>query len=163
MNINKGTCLAVLLIMLTSFGCRDKCQRLECVNGSCVEGVCACSDGYEGGLCETPVSEKFDGTYAVDEDCTAGFDNYDLRIIPNASVPEQIRITGLWEKNDTITGTIDATGVSFNIERQSLGNVQVTGSGTSDPFGNSIALDYQIYNTGAGSPFDVCSAELSKN
>lgn len=163
MNINKGTYLAIFFFVIAAFGCRDKCKRLECVNGSCVEGECACTSGFEGSLCESTVSEKFDASYTVDEDCTAGFDNYELTMVPNPGVPTEIRITGLWEKNDTITGTIDDTGLIITIERQALDNVEVTATATSDDSGNTIELDYQIYNNGAGSPFDVCSATLDRN
>lgn len=163
MNINKGTYLALILILLTSFGCRDKCKRLDCVNGECVEGVCVCESGYEGGLCESLANEKFDAIYTVEEECTGGSDEYEITMTPNATEPSELKITGIWEKNDTIIGVLDNTGLIIEIERQTLDNVEVTATATSDAFGNTIQLDYQIYNTGAGSPFDNCSASLDKN
>ena len=164
MNLRKAFFLSLFLVTLAAMGCRDRCARLDCANGNCVEGECVCEAGYEGSLCETLINEKYSGTYTVEEECVAGSDNYQLTMTPDASNPAQVKISGLWERQDTVIGNVDDTGLIVTIERQALGNREVSGTGTSeDQFGLTIQFTYDIFNTGAGSPFDNCTATFNKD
>jgi len=58
-----------LFSILLGFGftqCSDPCDDVACVNGSCDEGICNCSPGYEGELCDTEIREKYFGIYTGD-------------------------------------------------------------------------------------------------
>jgi EGF-like domain len=51
-------------------GCFEKsdCPKQYCgVNGTCVEGVCLCNDGYEGAVCDTLSNIKFIGRWKGQE------------------------------------------------------------------------------------------------
>ncbi len=58
-------------LFLTS--CKDKCKDIVCENaGTCNDGVCECTEGYEGESCETLSISKYFGTYLVtpsEEEC----------------------------------------------------------------------------------------------
>lgn len=156
--------LAPLLFSLVFLGCRDKCKKLDCgVNGSCVEGECLCTSGYEGGLCETTVTAKFDKTYDLEESCTAGSDYYDVKMLPDAENPSNLMLIGLWEKSqDTVFATVSDDGRTITIERQPLDNVEVSGTGTAlDGFGIDVEITYQVHYAGQSWAFDNCTATLS--
>jgi hypothetical protein len=50
-------------------GCGDRCKpKFNCgANGTCLEGLCNCSDGYEGDSCEIASSTKFIGRWKGQE------------------------------------------------------------------------------------------------
>jgi len=153
----------VLFMLLLFFGCRDKCERLDCINGECIEGKCACEQGYEGGLCETASNEKFNGIYDLNENCTAGSDGYEVRLEPSSTEPMVFEIFGLWEQeDDAVTVQIAEDGTSFEAGIQMLNNKRVVISATSDAFANTINLDYEVYEPGQTAPFDICQATLER-
>ena len=51
------------------FSCGDHCKlKVPCSeNGACLEGLCYCSDGYEGESCDTLSSKKFVGHWKGQE------------------------------------------------------------------------------------------------
>ena len=146
-------------------GCRDKCKRLDCgANGTCVEGACACATGYDGSQCENPVNFKFDNMYALEEDCSAGADYYDLDFIPDSENPSRMLIVGLWEKeSDTLEAFVNDDGLTFNIPRQVVDNVDISGTGQAlDIFAIDVQIDYEVFWAGQNVSFDRCSATLSQ-
>ena len=154
-----------LLVSMLFFGCRDKCKKLDCgENGTCVEGTCVCEDGYEGGLCEETNNAKYNKTYSLTEVCNAGSDFYDVVMFPDPSNPSRLGISGLWERAaDTVYADVALDGLSFAIEWQDLGNVQISGTGTAlDIFGIDLEVSYQIRYPGQSLPFDNCTADLSQ-
>ena len=150
-----------LCLLLLAAGCRDRCKRIDCgPNGTCIEGDCACNSGYDGGLCEETVTEKFNKVYDLDETCTAGDDYYTVEMVPSESNPSQLFIIGLWEQEDTLVALVDDNGTDFSIARQAINNVEIAATGTGDDFGVSVEIDYQVYFSGQNDPFDRCSATL---
>lgn len=152
-----------LFLVLGISSCRDRCKNLDCgTNGSCVEGECVCNSGYDGGLCEETVTEKFNRTYQLEESCTAGDDLYDVVMIPDADDPSLLYMIGVWEQDqDTLEARVEDDGTTISISRQPLGNVEVSGTGSGDVFGISVDINYEVYFSGQSSPFDICSASLS--
>lgn len=60
--------LTVGSILLSVSSCKkeetDPCETVSCLNGgTCNNGTCACSAGYEGANCQTEKRAKFFGTY----------------------------------------------------------------------------------------------------
>lgn len=152
-----------IFLLLFIFGCRDKCERLDCLKGGCIEGKCVCDAGYEGGLCETAFNEKFVGTYTLVESCTAGDDTYEVSVFRNPNNPSEITIFGLWEQEDApFTAVIWEDGTTFASPAQVLNDKRVVLQATSDVSGNNIELTYEVYNPGVSSPFDICQATLEK-
>lgn len=54
MNIHLSTISAILFCLLLTSACSsdpDPCEGVVCINGDCIEGICACEAGYEGTDC----------------------------------------------------------------------------------------------------------------
>jgi hypothetical protein len=63
--------LTIALIAFTVASCflKDKCTR--CQNGAtCSDGTCVCTAAFEGDNCETPVANKFVGTWRGSINCS---------------------------------------------------------------------------------------------
>ncbi len=41
-----------LIVITMLIGCSDPCSKVECINGSCTDGTCACSEGWQGNKCD---------------------------------------------------------------------------------------------------------------
>lgn len=55
---------SICAITFLLFSCSDPCDDVDCgTNGTCDDGTCLCSDGYEGMNCETETRAKYLGTY----------------------------------------------------------------------------------------------------
>ena len=67
-------------LMTTTTSCGDKCKDVECNTGTCLDGTCECSDGFEGTNCEIEWSAKFLGTNYL------GTDN----VTASTSVPSNV-------------------------------------------------------------------------
>jgi hypothetical protein len=132
------------------------------MNGSCVEGVCECSQGYAGEFCNERLNKDFEGTFQLEENCTAGYDTYAVTLLPDAQDPSKFHAQGLWENATPVIGTIAQDGGAFVIERQPIGGHDLAGSGTMASSGQSLTLAYQIFYPGATHAFDQCTATLSK-
>lgn len=61
--------LPLLLMCSVASSCIDNnCSGVVCNNeGVCVQGTCACLQGYEGDFCDSRWVEKFIGTWSADE------------------------------------------------------------------------------------------------
>jgi hypothetical protein len=158
-----GICL--LLMMTFAFaGCRDKCKRITCVNGTCAEGICNCSTGYFHEDCAAVINAAFPGTWTNSEECTAGSDGYSISMLTAGSSKTDLQLVGIWELNaDTVLASVDANGLDISIGRQSVGGVEIAGEGLANADQDELTLTYRVYNLGQSNPFDVCTAVLSKN
>lgn len=153
--------LSMWLVFSTS-GCRDKCKNVSCENGECIDGSCVCETGYTGSLCNEPANESFGGAFALVESCTAGDDNYTVVIEADAGTLDKLSITGLWGKQIAASATVQADGNSFEIERQAYGNVELSGSGEYSFAKEDLSVSFRVFQSGASSAFDVCTAELDR-
>ena len=67
MNKMKKLKFYFLALSLGIISCSDPCDDVDCgPNGTCIEGSCDCSVGYEGQFCDTEVRAKYFGTYSGD-------------------------------------------------------------------------------------------------
>ena len=146
-------------------GCSDPCKDVTCVNGECVEGDCVCDAGYEGTDCGTAINAKFSGSYSLTETCSvSGSASYAITVAPKSGTTDEINITGLWEEPQAIvTGQVDADGLGFTIERQTLGttgNQIESTNGTINADGSTITLTYTVYNGSV--TVETCTGSMSK-
>lgn len=162
--LHKYLFLLGFLSMVAATGCRDKCKRVDCIEGTCVDGTCECNEGYFGALCNQTLNENYNGAFALTENCTAGADLYDVSIQPSPDNNLDILITGLWEQvNAVVRAQVGADGYSFVIQRKLIAiNREITGDATVNEAFDEISLNYQIYETGASQPFEQCTAALVK-
>lgn len=156
--------LSLCLLTLASAGCkRDKCKRVTCVNGTCVDGICNCDAGYYGDECADIMNDGLAGTWSLEEACTAGSDAYTLQVSPVTGSLTQLNVIGLWEQQDTIVATVTGEGHTFEVSRQRLGNVELSGGGTINDYRDELQMNYSVFAIGNGQAFDQCTATISLN
>lgn len=68
-------------LAVTTTSCGDKCKDVECNTGTCLDGTCECSDGFEGTNCEIEWSAKFIGSYLGTDNVTASTAGTSLGVI----------------------------------------------------------------------------------
>jgi hypothetical protein len=170
MNMRKSLNFTFLLLAfaaLISFqACNDACQDVQCVNGTCSDGECTCATGYSGPNCEAAINSRFDGVFALTQNCLIPGNATDtVTLAPKTSGPGDFTILGLWgAPQNLITALIDDNGTSFVVERQAI----VTGYevsalvGTISSDGNTVNLTYSIYETGDSTAMDQCTATMQK-
>lgn len=127
----------------------DPCKDVVCGDhGTCVEGTCVCTTGYEKGstgLCDTEQRAKFlSNAWAVSDSCSSsGASGYTAAIITSTASVTDVRISNFW---DQFTGYVNASvsGSTITIARQAPDNdgFYVQGSGTIS--GSTIAFSYTI-------------------
>ena len=154
----------VCTMLGAGMGCkRDKCKRVTCVNGTCVDGTCNCATGYFNEDCSAIINAGLDGTWMLQEQCTAGSDSYEVLFAASSASMVQVQITGLWGRQIAVCAEIASDGAALQIVRQRLGSVEVDANGTIDDDRTEITLQYNVYQLGAAQAFDVCTATISKN
>ncbi len=131
-------------LMVTATSCKDECKNVECgANGTCVEGVCDCTAGYEGDACEKAMNAKFVGSYNVTDPCTAlGYS----QTITAGSLPTEITFSNLGNFGTpaVVKATVSGASVSAtNYVDASGRKFTVTGSYSN----NAITLTYTVTYT----------------
>ncbi|MCD6062358.1 MAG: EGF-like domain [Flavipsychrobacter sp.] len=141
---------------------KDECEDVVCQNGgTCVDGVCQCSTGWEGTLCDTKSNAKFVGTWSVAETCgTTPSNPYQVIITADASDPTKVVVSNLGNYNCTVTGAIVFNGtVSGNTltVNDNKCSTQMNATGT---LANGVLTIN--YTASFGATIDNCTATLSK-
>ncbi len=52
--------LCCFLFIIIVSACKNECKDVECINGSCDEGICECFPGYTGTQCETRICDTLE-------------------------------------------------------------------------------------------------------
>lgn len=138
--------LPVLALMAVGFAaCTDLCSDIDCTNGTCAEGICTCSDGYEknsGNKCAS-LQSFYTGTYAITKTCGTGstatdtitidslggkkikIKNVDTGVDIEANIVSQTSFTipEQYVNGDTIkavTGTVSGSKIAFTYKRRGV-------------------------------------------
>lgn len=93
---------SLLIVVLSLSACiRDNCGNTVCQNeGVCVQGNCACVQGYEGDNCEKLWTDKFDGVWTASDETEGLLHGYDLTIV--SSLKDTFLVLGLVDSVDTV-------------------------------------------------------------
>ena len=171
-NIDMRKAFNISLILLSlawvsSMGaCSDACQDVQCVNGTCSDGECSCAAGYSGPDCASALNSRFDGDFALTQNCLIPGNGADtVTLAAKSSGPRDFTILGLWgAPQNLVRAVIDENGTSFVLERQAI----ITGFeveafvGTISSDGNTVDLTYSIFETGDTVAMDQCTATMQK-
>ncbi|MEY3442935.1 MAG: hypothetical protein RLZZ519_1216 [Bacteroidota bacterium] len=156
--------IAMIFVSASIYGCGDKCKRVTCVNGACVDGTCNCDAGYFHDDCGTVINAAFVGSWTNTEECTAGSDGSTVGMSPFGVSKTELNLVGIWDfVADTVVATIAANGLDVSISRQLKAGVEVSGEGLANAAQDELTLTYRVYYPGQSNPFDVCTAVLAKN
>lgn len=99
----------LLFACLLLFSCKnDPCDDVVCANeATCLEGICDCTEGYEGTLCDVEMRSNFYGTWWGSHGCSEDefFGELTL-LIESGAEPLTIQLQEQGE-TDFITATIE--------------------------------------------------------
>ncbi len=113
--------VATLFMTATFQSCEvDLCDEVVCQNdGTCNEGVCDCTTGYEGAFCQTEWRTKALGDFTVNQQCgSATYGPYDYTISVDPDDPLELNYDGM-ENTTTVHFDFTMTGANtFNVPQQ---------------------------------------------
>ena len=173
-NFKLGFIGAFVFAVMMFAGCEDACKDVTCLNGgTCLEGICNCTAGYEGTDCGTAYNAKFVGTFnlSVNNCDTVALDPYPVAITASATDPASLTVGGLYENptGTTVTATIESSNTNqFNIAEQVFDdnatndNLTITGTGTITDDGNTLTITYTLFNVTQNIVWDGCTDTFTK-
>jgi hypothetical protein len=119
------TALLTTILFVTVLSCRKeknnssgsvdpKCVNVNCNNGTCFQGECACLPGWEGFFCDIKVVSKYMGAWNAIETIVLSEDpgrvgdthSYIFSVIPDGDEVLSFKIAGLMGLNDTLTASL---------------------------------------------------------
>lgn len=116
---------------LSSFMCRDRCKKIICVNGDCVDGTCNCIKGFTGLKCDTLSQSFFIGSFKGNQSVrceipgpVSEFD--DTITIVSGITSEDLIINSKWLP--PLTATVEYWP-NINILNQEINNITYYGIG----------------------------------
>lgn len=152
-------------LMTTTTSCGDKCKDVECNTGTCLDGTCECSDGFEGTNCEIEWSAKFLGSYLGTDVVTAstsvpsGVGTYTLQTpaVATRISETEIQISNFGGFTSILRATVDASD-HIRIDYTDPGGRKFVGDGTIN--GNSLTGSYRV--TFSDGTYDDANFNYSK-
>ena len=161
--LTAGILIVFSLAIVTFYtSCTDPCKDVTCLNaGTCVDGTCNCASGYEGDDCGTEVRTKFKGTWTASDACSlSGTGSYSVNVSSGSGIFD-VKITNVWNAFVNATNaTISGSTISIASQAPDNDGFTVSGTGTINTTGNSIAWQYTV-SDGTGAT-DVCTSTWSK-
>jgi hypothetical protein len=137
---------AIVLTSCSKLGLtKDKCKDVTCsYSGTCDEGVCTCTAGFEGSNCETKMSTKFIGAFIGGETCTPSSTlNYNI-IITEFSA-NNIKFQNLFgESVSGVYAEVSGTTFTFPLQQLWISGVNYTLSGSGSISGNKLTVNYKL-------------------
>ncbi|MCF8278426.1 MAG: calcium-binding EGF-like domain-containing protein [Flavobacteriales bacterium] len=120
---------------------RDACKDVTCLNGgTCQDGDCVCTAGYEGPNCSTEQRLAFVGNYSVQENCNLGTFNYTISINADSEAGTELTLHNLGDFNFDITGVVNGTTVTFTDQTGNGATINGTGQLT----GGTLVISYTL-------------------
>jgi hypothetical protein len=152
-----GACLtlgAFSAVFYTSCD-KDKCKDVVCQNsGVCNEGVCTCTTGWEGTLCDTEVRKKFVKTWTASDKLVstgASLPTYSATITNGTTVTD-IKIGHFSGNNSSgssyfvndVKATVNGNTITVPSQEPDNDDYTVSGTGTYDPVTKKITWSYTL-------------------
>jgi hypothetical protein len=137
--------LGAALIGLASFSsCTDACKDVDCGPGTCLEGTCACPDGYSDANCGTEDRAQFIGNYlasgtVVNAGNTVQFSDLAISITNNSAVT---KFTFNLDAGGVIVTCTAGSGTNgFTVDATTFDGCDYTGSGSITGSNMSMTLN----------------------
>lgn len=157
-------------ILILANGCQqDPCEGVSCQNGgTCMDGSCACPEGFSGSLCEGFDGVQFLGTYSgAYSGCFDVPDDHRVLIeqVPNDTL---VRVYNLGDYacpsgELRLQATIQVNQLTIPVQEVDCGAIvyRVSGNGTFDA--GKITMTFtNTYDAGGFEQVDNCSVVLEK-
>lgn len=166
--------IVVLSICMMALGCKqDPCEGLECLNGTCNEGlgVCNCLDGYEGTDCSVESRLKFLGTFGVTyEGCFTTSPNHTIGIEQISGDLTRVYVYDLGDYECPggdgrikLEAQIDTTQLVIPEQTIDCGQIAYTFSGQGSMQSGVLTLGFKVnYDADGIAREDNCTARLEK-
>lgn len=133
---------------LLLFACKggDECQPTNCVNGTCMDGECACDFGWAGELCDRTCESLLVDNYTVSQSCDNGGAEYLSSIYPDTSDSTRYFFTNLYSFTgpDSIYCTYDSCMLTLPAQ----GDPALTISGSGQWRGDDILINLTVIENG---------------
>jgi hypothetical protein len=137
---------------------KDPCKDVVCNNGgTCVDGTCSCTTGYEGTNCETAWNTKFVASYSGTDVCTSGTYTWNGSITKSSTSGSIFYITNMGGFGSSAQFSCTLTNsTTFTIDAQvQNGYTILSGGGSISSDGAKITSNY-IVKDAAGTK-DTCT------
>jgi hypothetical protein len=153
-------------------GCEQgSCENITCLNGgTCRNGRCQCPVGFEGVRCETKWTDRWIGTYTVDDRCrrVGLIPQYEGRVSPSTIYPDVVylepfgNLTCDGGQAVKVEGRL-LSGKEIRIEQQAVCSrrYSIAGDGTYDGNRRAFTITYTIRDFQTGLT-DTCTATWLK-
>ncbi len=150
---------------------RGSCENITCLNGgTCRNGRCQCPVGFEGVRCETKWTDRWMGTYTVDDRCrrVGLIPQYEGRVSPSTIYPDVVylepfgNLTCEGGQAVKVEGRL-LSGNQIRIEQQAVCSrrYSIAGEGTYDGNRRAFTITYTIRDFQTGLT-DTCTATWLK-
>jgi hypothetical protein len=150
---------------------QGSCENITCLNGgTCRDGRCQCPVGFEGVRCETKWTDRWIGTYTVDDRCRGVglIPQYEGRVSPSTIYPDVVylepfgNLTCEGGQAVKVEGRL-LSGKEIRIEQQAVCNrrYSIAGDGTYDGNRRAFTITYTIRDFQTGLT-DTCTATWLK-
>ncbi|MCB0533047.1 MAG: calcium-binding EGF-like domain-containing protein [Lewinellaceae bacterium] len=165
----KLVCLLTILgsIIFFALACADKdaCKDVDCgANGTCIDGVCDCIDGYEGAACAEEWAQKFLGEYEGFDVCPSGTIPLNKPVKITRISATEVQLFNLGSFQSTLIATVKlATAASTKAEDLSFDDTDTQGRkfvGSATISGSKITGSYIVTYTNGIS--ENCTFEYEK-
>lgn len=120
---------------------------------SCSKDDKTCAEGYEGSNCNTKASQKFIGTWNVEEVSVSGSDsvlkpNYQITVLAtNSTSPTDVIVQNLNTDGPILNGSATANSKSLSVEPGTLNNMTYNVTKYTLNDNGKITLQYTVTDT----------------
>lgn len=154
--------LAVILGVVST-GCKkevDPCENVSCLNGgTCNNGNCACSEGYEGSTCGTEERSKFIASYNTTEACPSGNFSYTVGVTTSSTGVSNVIISNFGGYGVNVAASANNSTLTIANQTIDLSGTAATFSGTGQLSGNILTITYTVAANGGS---ETCTMTCTK-
>ncbi|OSZ79323.1 hypothetical protein CAP35_14010 [Chitinophagaceae bacterium IBVUCB1] len=130
---------------------KDECKDVVCQNGgTCVDGTCTCTTGYEGTNCETAVRAKFIKTWTASDKVVAtgtSIPAYSPIVTAGTSIVD-IKISKFSDSYFTneVKATVSGNTITIPVQEPDNDDYTVEGTGSYNATDKKITWTYTLKN-----------------